>query len=79
MNKFITINDTKYVVKRWFPFSKVKDETGLQEILHLYGADTLLRENKSQQFVLAIKVDDANIISETEILTEKQNETIEVG
>jgi hypothetical protein len=78
MYKFININDVKYIVKRSFPFSKVKDEMELRDILHLYGADTLLRENKSQQFVLVSKVDDANILSETELLTEKQNEIIEV-
>lgn len=78
MNNVITIGDTKYVVRKSFPFSKVKDESGLQDILHFYKADTLLRENKSQQFVLAMKIDDATIISETEIQKEIINETIEV-
>lgn len=78
MNNVITIGDTKYVVRKSFPFSKVKDEDGLKDILHFYKADTLLRENKSQQFVLAMKIDDATIISETEIQKEIINETIEV-
>lgn len=79
MNNIITIGDTKYVVRRSFPFSMIKDEMELRDILHFYKADTLLRENKSQQFVLAMKIDDAIIISETEIQKETINETIEVG
>lgn len=78
MNNVITIGDTKYVIRKSFPFSKVKDESGLQDILHFYKADTLLRENKSQQFVLAMRIDDVTVISETEIQKEIINEIIEV-
>lgn len=62
----LRIDDSIYIVKRIFSFDMVKSEDALRDIMHYYGgADTLIKDNKNNKYLLTQRVDDAIILSET--------------
>lgn len=58
----LTANDKRYVIKKAFPISKVKDVELLKEIKAFWGADSLITGRG--QYWLCEKIQDANIIEE---------------
>lgn len=62
----LDINGNLYLVKKAFPFNRIKNEEALSEIKGLYGADYLIKENNSQIYYLVQKIDEATILEETE-------------
>lgn len=62
----LDINGNLYLVKKAFPFNRIKNEEALAEIKGFYGADYLVKENNSQIYYLVQKIDEATILEETE-------------
>jgi hypothetical protein len=62
----LDINGNLYLIKKAFPFNRIKNEEALFEIKGFYGADYLIKENNSQIYYLVQKIDEATILEETE-------------
>jgi hypothetical protein len=56
MSQIIDVSGTKYVVKRQFTMSTIKDEAILNELKWWWGGDTIIRNPTHDKILVAQKV-----------------------
>lgn len=56
--RILKANGNAYLVKRVFPISKIKDEELLSEIKGFWGADSIIKNKRSNQLFLTEKIRD---------------------
>lgn len=66
--QFLDVNDKRYIIRKKFNSSRIKDFELLKEIKHFYQADTIILDNTNN---LTILVD---LVIESEILEDITNE-----
>jgi hypothetical protein len=64
--EIVSVGDQRYLVKRKFSKERIKDIKLLTEIKSFFGADTVLQHPTQNLVILAVKIEDAIILEETE-------------